>query len=330
MKKILKLQDHRHTAKRIEHAHTSYRALFLIMALFGISIFFVQRSASADSYVVSASVQAPIPTIPAQITSPTDQSTTNSPNIVIGGTCPIIMPAIVVEIFRNDEFIGSAGCSASGEFSGTFTMQYGANNLVPKVITITNDLGPSGSPVVVNYPAPVVQTPTQPSKPAITLPTSTTETAEPFIIKTETPFLIFKQDESFVWKVAIKGGVSPYTILVDWGDGTKSTYAANSSGDQKLEHIFKKNKNTVVRISVKDATGKEVYTTVAGVTFKQTTSPLVNGISASASGGSVPITILWIAYIIIVAMVIAFWLGAKSHRHQVPPLVKKRKLAHKK
>lgn len=333
MKKILKLQDHKHTARRLEHEHTSYRALVLLMIIFGISLFFVQRTVNADSYVVSASVQAPIPTIPAVITIPANQATVNTANIIVSGTCPVIVPAIVVEIFRNDEFIGSAGCSASGDFSGTFSLRYGTNVLIPKIITITNDYGPVGLPVSVIYPAPPQIQPQQstPNKQTdASKPDVAAQMPEALQISSTAPFLVFKENESFVWKVDVKGGVSPYTILVDWGDGTKSTYAANSAGEQKLEHVFQKNNNTIVRISVRDATGKEVFTTVAGVTFKQP-SLLVNGAAAMTTGDTLSIGSLWIGYGTLLLIIIFFWLGTKTHRRYltVPP-TKKRAAAHNK
>lgn len=333
VKKVLKLQDHKHTAKKIEHVHTSYRGLALVMLIFGVALFFVQRTVSADSYVVSAKVAAPIPTIAAEITSPTQQSTTESANIVISGICPIITPAIIVELYNNNELIGSAGCSASGEFSGTFSLVVGTNNLIPKILTITNDPGPIGTAKTVYYKPPVITVPAVPS-PSNSGNTQSgpnqIETVGNLLIKTETPFLVFKNNQSFVWKVTITGGVSPYTILVDWGDGTKNTYSASSSGQQSLEHIFAKNKNTLVRISVKDATGTEVYTTVAGVTFQQTITPIVSGASASAITSGLPLATMWLLYGVSVCMIIGFWLGTKSYHHNLPFAVTKKKKAHKK
>lgn len=316
MKKILKLQDHKHTAKHLHHRHTSYRALMVVMALFGVVLLMLQKSANADSYVVSASVPAPIPTIPAEITSPVTGSIATTNNTVISGTCPIVNPAIVVEIYRNDAFLGSAGCSSNGEFSGTFFLLYGENRFTPKVITITNDYGPVGATKIITYPAPVTNPTTNTSSPNTAQPTDATPqaSANQFQIKTETPFVVFKPNESFVWKVAIQGGTSPYTILVDWGDGTKATYAASTTGEQNLEHIFKHSKNTVVRISVKDATGKEVYTTVAGVTFRAST-PLVAGAAQISTAPLLSIASLWIMYGVLVAAITAFWIGSKMQHH---------------
>lgn len=322
MKKILKLQDHKHTAKPIHHKHTSYRALMVVMLLFGVVLLFLHKSASADSYVVSATVPAPIPTISAEIVSPLDGSISTSNNVVIKGTCPIVNPAIVVEIYRNGDFLGSAGCSNTGEFSGTFFLLYGQNIFTPKIITITNDYGPVGTGKTITYPAPSMSQSAGTQTANTTAPTDTSPQAvtNQFQIKTETPFVVFKPNESFVWKVAIQGGTSPYTILVDWGDGTKASYAASTTGEQNLEHIFKHSKNTVVKISVKDATGKEVYTTVAGVTFRAN-APLVAGAAQISTAPLLSLASLWIMYGVLVAAIVAFWIGSKMQQHSKPASV---------
>ncbi len=334
MKKILKLQDHKHTARRIEHKHTSYRALFVVMLFFGLCLFFVGKSVSADSYVVSASVAAPIPTVPAQITSPLSQATLTSQNIVISGTCPIIVPAIVVVLYQGPTMMGSAGCSVTGEFSGTFSLNPGSNVITPKVMTITNDFGPDGPAHTLIYQPPVLpdtKPPTQQTPTTINKPEQATPSAAGSLqIKSDMPILAFKQNESFVWKIAINGGQSPYTIVVDWGDGTKSTYAANSAGEQALEHIFKINKNTLVRISVKDATGKEVYTTVAGVTFRQQITPAVNGISQAAADPLFSLARLWIIYGLTLLMIAAFWLGSRRQYAKLHVVASKKKQSRKK
>jgi hypothetical protein len=335
VKKILKLQDHKHTAKRLEHIHTSYRGLFVVMAFFGLCLFFVAKTVGADSYVVSAGVAAPIPTVPAQITSPAANTNLTSQNVVISGTCPIISPAIVVVLYQGSNMMGSAGCTSSGDFSGTFSLNPGVNIITPKVMTITNDYGPDGSAYTLTYQQPVVPETKPPTTPVTVNPKSTEPAATPpaaeLQIKADTPILAFKQNESFVWKIAINGGQSPYTIVVDWGDGTKSTYAANSEGQQSLEHIFKVNKNTLVRVSVKDATGKEVFTTVAGVTFRQQLSPVVNGISQTATSSTLSLARFWIIYGLTTLMIVAFWLGARTqHSKLVLASPKKKKITKRK
>lgn len=328
VKKVLKLQDHKHTAKLVEHKHTSYRGLFLVMVVFGLCLMAVAKTANADDYVVNARVAAPIPTIAAQITSSSTQSVISSPNIVISGTCPIINPAIVVVLYNGTNMLGSAGCSVDGLFSGTFSLSSGTNVITPKVMTITNDFGPIGQPVTIIYQLPAEITPTtiNPTIKSSTTPAKTPSDPQTITqelqIKTDAPIIAIKPNESFVWKINIIGGQSPYSILVDWGDGSKNSYTANSSGEQTLEHTFKKNKNTIIKVSVKDASGKEVFTTVAGVTFTQTVTPLVNGASQFVNSKQLPLTTYWLMYGLLLIVIMVFW--RKTHSHAIVAAGKKK------
>jgi hypothetical protein len=322
VKRLLKLQDHKHTAKKSSHEHTSYRGLSILLILFGICLLLISRSVNAASYMVTAGVPAPIPSSPAEITNPVTGSAVTNPNIVISGTCPVIIPAIVVMIYDNNNYIGSAGCSASGVFAGSFTISSGVNSLVPKIVTITNDAGPTGQAVSITYQqassegsTPPV-TPQQPVTLPVTTPSQPIETSTSVLkVNTDTPFLVIKPNESLVWKINVNGGESPYTIIVDWGDGVKTTYSANSAGEQSLEHLYRATKNRVIRISVKDATGKEVYTTVAGVTFRQQTG-VVAGAIQTTGGTYISLCQIWVIYLLIVALVPLLWFEAR-HRQLI-------------
>lgn len=332
MKRLLTLKDHKHTAHKLTHEHTSYRGLFLVLSIFGLSLVLISNSVKAESYVVTAAIQAPIPTTPAVIVDPVDQAIVGSRNIVISGTCPVMTPSIVVTIYNNGGYIGSAGCSAIGEFSGTFSVEYGVNVLVPNIVTITNGVGPVGNPVTVTLPIPAQTSASDTSETGangsrVSAPQNSAVTAtNQLAIKTETPFLVIKPDQSLIWKIVISGGESPYTITVDWGDGKKSVYSANSTGEQTLEHSYKVSKNRLIRISVKDASGKEVYTTIAGVSFTQTSSGVVAGVigSANAERFSVSLHQIWIMYVLLVSLVPLLWLEAR-HRKLIVVIQRKRR-----
>ena len=304
------------------------------MVAFGISLLLISNSVHAASYVITAGVPAPIPSTPAEITNPVDQTTTTNQNIVVSGTCPVIVPAIVVTIYNNNNYIGSAGCSAAGIFAGSFTLSAGANVLVPKILTITNDPGPTGTPITITYQAPqppvtnppTIQTPANQPQPQ-TPQTPTTPTTPVLNVNTSTPFLVIKPNEPVVWKINVGGGESPYTITVDWGDGKKTTYSANSSGEQSLEHLYDATKNRVIRISVKDATGKEVYTTVAGVTFRQPTG-LVAGAIETKAGTYITLSQIWLMYLLLALLIPLLWLEAR-HRKLIVVVSRRKNITRK-
>lgn len=331
MKRILHLQEHKHTARRLAHSHTSYRSLVVVLFVFGLCLVGIRHSVYADSYAVNARIAAPLPSAPAEITSPNNGIIVGGDNIVLRGTCPVITPSIIVLIYRNNEIVGSAGCSNTGQFLGTFNIVAGDNVFKPQVVTITNDYGLEGVSITISKTVSVTpagpqdttvnniakgQTSSQPKILSQSSDASTDSTAN-FTIKTEKQFLIFTPGESFTWKINIDGGQSPYTVIVDWGDGTHSTYAANSSGDQNLSHIYKSPKNTVVKIRVKDSNGKEVYTTVAGVTFRaKANNAAVNGSVSNKPVSGNPFTAVWLTYATVVLAIVLLWLHSR-HRQLI-------------
>ena len=319
MKKALKLQEHKHTAKIMHHKHTSYRALFLLMMVFGLSLLLIGKSASAADYVLNARVAAPLPTVAPKITTPAPNSTVSNPNIVISGTCPIIEPAIVVVLYRGDTMLGSAGCSSAGKFLGSFSLIEGNNIITPKLVTITTDAGPVGESVNIAYvkPSDTSPSPTSSStknssvQPSAT-PTQTAVKPSDLQIVSAAPLIIYRQNQSIVWKINVDGGQTPYTIMVDWGDGTKETFVVASAGEQALEHTYTKAINTVVRASAKDATGREVYTSVAGVSIGAAQNPEVYGASKQAQNKSLPLVQVWLIFGLTLALLFLMWL---RHQH---------------
>ena len=113
MIKLLKLQHHRHTAKRLAHHHTSYRALFVILFIFGFSLLLIQRTGALD-LTVTANINADPPNGPATINSPASGSTFSSSNsVVVDGICPTVNSGqLVVSLWRGSIMLGSAPCTS--------------------------------------------------------------------------------------------------------------------------------------------------------------------------------------------------------------------------
>src|SRR4051812_4814653 len=90
----LKLSHHRHSGKRLPHAHTSWGLLMVFMLATVLISLFATKVALADDIVqsgnmkVNARVPGPAPSSPAVIETPQDgQIFTTSP-ITVSGTCP--------------------------------------------------------------------------------------------------------------------------------------------------------------------------------------------------------------------------------------------------
>ncbi len=120
------------------------------------------RSA-ADSYDVNAIVAAALPTSPAVITDPVDQTHFTTTPITVTGSC---QQNSYVKLDRNGVFSGSAVCgSGQTSFQITTDLSPGSNTLLPQIYNLTDQAGPPSTPITVWYdqpaqpPAPVPSAP---------------------------------------------------------------------------------------------------------------------------------------------------------------------------
>lgn len=143
--------------------------LFLLCV--GVLLVGVTFHGSADSYTVSAVVEAPLPTAPAVITDPADQMHFTSHPIAVKGTC---QSNTYVKLNRNGVLSGVAICGAGQtSFEIDTDLSLGSNVLLPQIYNITDQAGPVSSPITVfldNPPSPPASVP--PSVPVVLQVTS--------------------------------------------------------------------------------------------------------------------------------------------------------------
>lgn len=326
MKKVLKLQDHKHTAKRLEHRHTSYRGLFLILALFGFSLLFIQNNVTAEDYLVTAKIAAPMPSGAAQITSPIAGFTSYNPLIEIIGTCPNIVPAVLVQINNNGQIAGSTSCKSNGTFNIYLTLTNGDNYIVPKILTITNDYGLDGQTILIKYSSSTNTTDvtsTQTSSPGTTnsvIATNRDQNSTPYFVVKE-PFIVYNPSKEFSWTLDIAGGTNPYTITIDWGDGKIETFTKQDSGKITISHKFSTAKTFTVKVAVTDVYGIKTVQTFAAITLVSQKQESVMGAINNSSKINYMFSSknLIAIYIFLILLVSSFWYGAKIEHHKLVP-----------
>lgn len=225
-------------------------------------------NASALDLGVSASVPAPIPGGSPVITSPTNNTVTTNSSVKVSGTCPVIVPPILIVIYRDSNSVGSTNCTPGGSFSLNVPLTLGKNNLLAQVQTITGGIGNSSSVILVTRNT--LTTPSSPpsSEPGpISTPNVTIELPilEPQII-TEDNFTQVPSDSNkpTAWSFSIKGGETPFTVTIDWGDGTIEKYTVHTHKVQTFYHTYSQPKTYNISAKVVDANGRvTVYNTVA-------------------------------------------------------------------
>lgn len=217
-------------------------------------IFFTSNSVLANSYDVTATVPAPLPTQPAIITSPSAQQRVTTRNVRIQGTCS--SDTAYVTLYRANEFAGTAICNAE-VFDIPVTLLPEANILQTKALSSTGGEGPAAPSIVLYYDPPLptasIEVPLVTLLPAPAQP-SLKPTPSPLFITSDQTYTKHKTGEHSSWTLNIQGGISPYTITIEWGDGsstTKSTDAATID----LEHTYTKPNHYQILIRASDSTG---------------------------------------------------------------------------
>ena len=106
----------------------------------------------ADSLTVSAVVEAPAPTSPATITSPSDQTHFTAVPVTISGSC---VSNSYVQLYRNGSFSGVANCGAGvTSYQISTDLSLGSNDLYTRIFSITDNEGPQSSQITVFYDQP--------------------------------------------------------------------------------------------------------------------------------------------------------------------------------
>ena len=338
---LLSVASHAHTGKKIQARHTSHGFLILALLFTGVLLFANLGTlkafglASSDSVHVSVNITGAPPTVGAEITFPTPNQISKVALLQVSGTCP---NGDLVAIYNNGVFAGSTICTASGDFTVTVQLLEGINTLQAQNYDGINQPGPTTPQVSITYEpdvaaaeTPVTPVVTEPDQlePGSTVPAVPITVPQPSIqpcynlpnntaaVSTKTPLISVSciQRNLFIGdtlrlNVLIHGGIAPYALLVEWGDGKTDLSSISDNSIYALEHTFQTSGFHQVVLNTTDSKGeKSRIQTVVGV----------NG--APATGGTNPlegigknIASIWIEapvplYVAAVTLVAGFWIG---------------------
>jgi hypothetical protein len=217
---------------------------------------------------VSATVPGPPPTNPPTISQPTNGQVFEQKNITVGGTCD---PGLIVRVFSNSIFVGSAVCGAGGNYSFAIDLFLEQNDLVARQYDFLNQPSPDSTMVTVYYVPPTV-TPAKPGEPA----PSEEEPVANFQLVIDYDYTaqgVFAK-QSFKLPISFLGGTGPYTVTVDWGDGSSSSYQRNDTTKFTTEYTYAKPGIYTIVMKVSDSSGQNAYLQFALVVYGRTESPI--------------------------------------------------------
>jgi hypothetical protein len=300
---------HEHFGRLRAHRHTSYAVLVFVLLVAGVLLVGMSLAAEAappavnpqsGSVGLTGTVRGPAPSTAATILLPRNGSRTSSIPITVSGTCPA---GTFVTIDKNGAFGGDTTCQDDGTFSLLVDLFDGANTLVARVSDALGQYGPDSAGVSVFYDAPSLNLPGGVASKQLFLQASTTVVAG-------------DPGQPIVRSVTIVGGVGPYAVSWDWGDGGTSLVSQASEGEVKSSHVYERPGNYRVVVRVTDSSGNSAYmemVTIVNGPVEAYGSNKGNGL------GSLPGNLLaaWPLYLLALVMVIFFWLGERRELHKL-------------
>lgn len=240
-------------------------------------------------------ISAPPPKVGATISTPGDGQTILNIPTTVSGLCP---SGLLVKVFSNNVFVGAAQCT-SGSYSMQVNLFSGKNQLVARVYDALDQAGPDSNTVTVTFnDAQYLQFGTR-----VAL---TTDFAE----------LGANPGQELNWPFMLSGGVGPYALSIDWGDGTApALFSLQSPGPFTGKHAYTSAGIYKVIVKATDANGTTAFLQLVGVA----NGKIAQGSASSGSGGSATTTtkliyIWWPMLILLPLIGVAFWLG---RRHEL-------------
>ncbi len=310
------------TGRLHPHHHTSYPALAFLLVLTALLLAAVNWNISAATLTTTGSVSlsgemaGPPPTAPPSIQSPTmGQRFTRTP-VNVSGTC---IGGLRVVILRSNVVAGQTYCTSGGSFQLMVDLVPGANDLTARQYDALDQASPSSPAVTVFYDKPSgpnVLVPGHPNAPKLINPVVE---SQPFIISSAFSGRHIFPETEFKIPIDVAGGVAPYAVHIDWGDGGSSLLSMAKAGSLNAPYTYASPGIYSVIIKATDANGAAAY-------FQSALT--VNGKTVAPPATTLPdrqMIILWPIFIIIGALVLGFWLGDRfengrwRHRQEKAP-----------
>lgn len=362
---LVSVAPHDHSGKKLHRRHTSHGALLVAFLLTGILLFSnfgairAYGLSSSGGQTISVNVFGEPPTVGAEITYPTTNTTTKSPQIQVTGTCPA---ETLVATYNNGTFAGSSQCADDGTYATVISLVVGTNILQSQNYDAANQPGPvTGQVTITREEVPVVVNPTDPTTPTIpgtstgggstgsgvavpetattpsdieddTSPAVTTpapqpadnpcfDTSKSTNLNPATPNIITKcitrsitAGQTVSLPVRVTGGVKPYTLSINWGDGTIDSKNVLDTEFHNYQHTYQTAGVINVGLKITDTKGTstflqtvvQVNDTGTTATTKGSDNPvatITSNISSVLTKAPVPL------YFAALVLFLGFWVG---------------------
>ncbi len=202
----------------------------------------------------------------------------------------------MVKLLSNNIFVGSVKCSG-GSYSLQIDLFSGANDLVARVFDDLDQAGPDSNIVRVTFNDAQFSN----MGPRVSLTSNYAR-------------LGANPGQNLSWPIILSGGVGPYALSVDWGDGKPLTLKSLPfTGNFNIDHVYDAAGVYRVVVKVTDANGVSAFLQLVGVANGEVKA---TGVGTKDGAGNTT-TITKTKYSIIPSLVAlplilaTFWLGRK-------------------
>lgn len=263
---------------------------------------FAQQQSGSSSVGLEGTVTKAAPTQPAIISIPSNGQAFSATPINVSGICP---SGTLVKLFRNNVFSGSANCP-TGSFALSTDLFTGANELVARVYDDLDQAGPDSNLINVIFNDPGFGS----SRSRVSLSSNYSKRGA-------------NPNEKLTWPITVTGGLAPYAVSLDWGDGTTKLVSRTSAGQFEIDHTYKQSGSYNLIIKATDSNGATAFLQLVAV---------ANGLASqentdSAGESKVVIRYVWWPLIIAAVFVLfSFWLGRKAKLRDIERSANRRTL----
>ncbi len=230
----------------------------LVACLIGEPVKAITDQGSID---VNGVVPGPPPATAPTILEPENGRTFDEKNIRVAGDC---IAGLVVKIFRNNVFAGSAVCQPNNTYELNIDLVEGKNDLLARQYDSLNQSSPD-SAITTVYHVPPTSQPNLPGELPGSQPSSGSQVLVPGVarfgltIDYDLTFQGVFAGKPFNLPLQIDGGIPPYAVSIEWGDGKTSIFSRENNQRFNAEHIYEHGGLYTVKIRVSDRNGNEAF-----------------------------------------------------------------------
>lgn len=284
--------------------------LTLSMSLFWLPIANAQvTNPQSGTTGLNGVVPAVPPQNPAVISLPTNGQVFEDVPVTVTGICPE-GDDLLIRLFKNDVFAGSDLCD-NGSFTILIDLFSGTNELVAIVYDALDQAGPESNRVTIEYDDDFG---IEGDENRVTITSN-------FAKRGTDP------GDPLIWPVVISGGLAPYALKIDWGDGIEDLISREVAGEFEIDHIYEEAGVYRIIIKITDARNQSSFLQLVGIVNGPLNEAIVGASddSAAPAGRIIYRWILWPLFLMLVLILITFWLGRRYETKRMQKLIQQQR-----